>query len=77
MTRIALHGAAGRMGKSLVSVIAADSNASLSAALDHDAHPAQGQDVGTLAGLSSPLGVKVGPASTGAVDGSDVLIDFS
>jgi 4-hydroxy-tetrahydrodipicolinate reductase len=77
VTRIALHGAAGRMGRSLVTVIAADPAAELGAALDHDAHAAQGQDLGVLAGLPAPLGVTVAPATTGALGGSDVVIDFS
>jgi 4-hydroxy-tetrahydrodipicolinate reductase len=77
VTRIALHGAAGRMGRSLVTVIAADVSATLGAALDHAGHPAQGQDLGVLAGLPAPLGVRLQQAESGALDGSDVLIDFS
>lgn len=71
--RIAIHGAAGRMGRRLVAMIAADPALQLVAALDAPAHPQLGQDAGVLAGCGA-LGVPL----TAAIDGPvDVLIDFS
>ena len=70
---IAVHGAAGRMGRRVVAAVAADAETSLVAAIDHPDHPDGGTDAGTLAGVH-PAGVNVGadwPAT------ADAVIDFS
>jgi len=74
-TNIVIHGAAGRMGRRLVALIADDSAANLAAALDAEACPFLGQDAGELAGVGT-LGV---PIRVGLPDDqpSDVVIDFS
>jgi 4-hydroxy-tetrahydrodipicolinate reductase len=71
--RIAIHGAAGRMGRRLVALGAADPALKIVAAIDAPAHSQQGTDVGTLAGIA-PLGV---PLSGSLAAEVDVVIDFS
>jgi 4-hydroxy-tetrahydrodipicolinate reductase len=72
---LAITGAAGRMGKRLISLILEESprRFELVAALDAPNTPAIGQDAGTVAG-SAPCGVKISPALEAA---PKVLIDFS
>lgn len=71
--RIAIHGAAGRMGKRLVALASVDPQLKVVAAFDAAGHPQLGQDAGTLAGIA-PLGVPL--AATLDVP-ADVVIDFS
>ena len=71
--RLAIHGAAGRMGRRLVALGAADPQLTVVAALDSATHPLLGQDAGALAGIT-PLGVALGATLPEAVD---VVIDFS
>jgi 4-hydroxy-tetrahydrodipicolinate reductase len=71
--RIAIHGAAGRMGKRLVALGAADPALSIVAAIDAPGHPQLGADAGVLAGAGQ-LGV---PLSTTLPQDVDVVIDFS
>ena len=54
--RIAIHGAAGRMGSRLVALAAADEGLSLAAALESPRHPRLGEDAGIVAGTGE-LGV--------------------
>jgi len=72
--RIAIHGAAGRMGQRLVALAAADPQFTLVAAVDRPGHPKLGEDAGQLAGVGSlgvPLADSLGAAKI------DVVIDFS
>ncbi|HEY1064605.1 MAG TPA: 4-hydroxy-tetrahydrodipicolinate reductase [Pirellulales bacterium] len=71
--RTAIFGAAGRMGKRLVAIGAADPEIEIVAALEKAGHPAIGSDAGTLAGIA-PLGVAV---SSELPSVCDVVIDFS
>ena len=71
--KIAIHGAAGRMGQRVTAVASQDSRYQIVAALESADHPALGQDAGLIAGcgeLGVPLGV-VGESD------ADVVIDFS
>lgn len=74
MTRLAIHGAAGRMGRRLVALAAQDDALSPVAAIEHANHPDLGTDAGTLAGCGT-LGVDL----TDAISDTpcDALIDFS
>jgi 4-hydroxy-tetrahydrodipicolinate reductase len=72
-TRIAIHGAAGRMGQRLVALAAADQELTLVGAIDAPAHPRLGQDAGVIAGVG-PLGV---PLASALPSGADVVVDFS
>jgi len=71
--RIAIHGAAGRMGQRLVAMSAADPELKLVAALDAPKHPRAGEDAGVVAGVG-PLGV---PISASLDAPADVVVDFS
>lgn len=70
---LAIHGAAGRMGRRLVALAAEDPAVRVVAALEHAACPALGQDAGSLAGIK-PLGV---PLTSELKQAVDVVIDFS
>ncbi|NBC11542.1 MAG: 4-hydroxy-tetrahydrodipicolinate reductase [Planctomycetes bacterium] len=72
-TTIAIHGAAGRMGRRLVALAAADADLTLTAAADAPGHPDLGRDAGELAGAGK-LGV---PLTEALVDPPAVVIDFS
>lgn len=74
MTRLAIHGAAGRMGRRLIALGHDDPALTLAAAVDHAGHAEQGNDAGALAGTPE-LGVALSDALPNA--GSDVVIDFS
>lgn len=71
--RIAIHGAAGRMGRRLVALAAADTSLAIVAALEAPEHPRLGEDAGTVAGIG-PLGTPL--SSEWSVE-ADVVLDFS
>lgn len=76
MTRVAVVGAAGRMGRSLVTAVNEAEGLVLGAATERQESQSIGQDVGVLAGvghLDIPL---VSDLST-VVDNFDVVIDFT
>ena len=76
MTRIAITGAAGRMGRSLIEAVHNTDGLELTVALEHPDSTLLGSDAGDLAGLGR-LGVELG-ADLDAVSGEfDVLIDFT
>jgi len=71
--KIAIHGAAGRMGQRVTALASQDSRFEITAALESASHRALGTDAGLLAGIGEigvPLGV-VGESD------ADVVIDFS
>ncbi len=51
--RLAIHGAAGRMGKRLVALGSQDPGLQVMAAIEHAACPALGQDAGVTAGAAA------------------------
>src|SRR2546426_643213 len=72
--RVAIAGAAGRMGRTAVRAVAGAPDMILAAALGRER--GVGQDAGTVAG-TAPLGVKLTAELADALDGKpDVLIDF-
>jgi 4-hydroxy-tetrahydrodipicolinate reductase len=73
-TKIAIHGAAGRMGRSIANVLADDPNGELVAGVDRG--DAVGQDLGLLAGRGA-TGVLVSDDLVEAFRKADVVIDFS
>jgi 4-hydroxy-tetrahydrodipicolinate reductase len=76
MTRIAITGAAGRMGRSLIEACLNTDDLEVTVALEHPGSSLLGSDAGELAGVGR-LGVSVG-ADIAAVTGEfDVLIDFT
>jgi 4-hydroxy-tetrahydrodipicolinate reductase len=74
ITSIAIHGAAGRMGRRLVALGSADPQLKIVAAVDSPTHPELGRDAGLLAGIADlglPLRGSLGSSKPNAV------IDFS
>ena len=76
MTRIAVVGAGGRMGRSLIEAAREQDGIELTAAVDRAGGEAIGRDAGELAGIGR-LGVAVADELERVVDGFDVLIDFT
>ncbi|KJS09959.1 MAG: hypothetical protein VR73_00375 [Gammaproteobacteria bacterium BRH_c0] len=76
MIRIAVTGAAGRMGKTLVEAITNHSELQLAAAIERPDSSLVGADAGELAGLGRN-GVTVSGDLAAVIDDFDVLIDFS
>jgi 4-hydroxy-tetrahydrodipicolinate reductase len=74
-TRIAVIGAAGKMGRAIVRAIAEGQGSQLAAAIERAGSPALGSDAGTLAGIA-PLGVTL-QAQLPDRNVADVWIDFS
>jgi 4-hydroxy-tetrahydrodipicolinate reductase len=70
---VAIHGAAGRMGRRLVALAAADPELAVAAALESAGHPSLGEDAGLVAGVGS-IGV---PVSASLDADADAVIDFS
>jgi 4-hydroxy-tetrahydrodipicolinate reductase len=75
-TRVALHGATGRMGRAIAKICLESPGIELVGAAAHAGDAAQGFDIGVLCGLPH-AGVAVGPDVRGALLGADVAIDFS
>src|SRR6185369_15855702 len=67
-------GAAGRMGRTLVRLVAAEPRARLAAAVEAPGHAALGRDAGEVAAIE-PLGVPIG--STYAPTRDSVTLDFT
>lgn len=74
--RIAVTGAAGRMGRMLVSAIDGRDDCRLGAAVERAGSPAVGVEAGTLVGTEA-LGVTVGDDLAAALADVDVVIDFT
>lgn len=75
-TRVALHGATGRMGRAIAKICIESPDIELVGAAAHANDAAQGLDMGVLCGLPT-VGVAVGPDVRAALLGADVAIDFS
>ena len=73
--RIAVAGAAGRMGRTLIEAVRADPALSLAAALEQPGHAALGRDAAE--GLGNPSGLVIRDDVAAALAGADVLIDFT
>src|SRR5690606_3456357 len=76
MVRIAVTGAAGRMGKHLIEAIQQQEGATLAAALERPDSSFLGSDAGELAGVGK-IGVKIVGDIRSVQNDFDVLIDFS
>lgn len=77
MTRVSVHGVAGRMGRSLVKLLLEDKGSTLVSAIERSGHGALGQDAGVLAGLAEPIGVVVTSSIEAALERAEVVIDFT
>ena len=76
MTKVVVTGVAGRMGREIVRLVRAAEGLSLYGAVEQPG-PAVGLDAGTVAGLGSPVGLKVQAGLAEALAGADVVIDFT
>jgi len=76
MQRIAVMGAAGRMGKTLIEAVQLVDGAGLSAAIDRADSSLVGADVGELV-AQGKMGVNLAGDLTAVLDQFDVLIDFT
>lgn len=76
VTRIAVAGAAGRMGQALIQAVVANEGVALAAASESPQSQSLGADAGELAGVGR-LGLVVEPSLEPARDRFDVLIDFT
>ena len=76
MINIAVTGAAGRMGRSLINACQQSESCQLAAAIEHDGNPLVGGDVGDIVGIGA-LGVNLVDKLSDVADQFDVLIDFS
>ena len=74
--RLVVTGAAGRMGRMLIRLIAETDGVVLSGALEREGSSVLGADAGTLAGIE-PLGVPVTDDALAAFVATDGAIDFS
>jgi 4-hydroxy-tetrahydrodipicolinate reductase len=74
--RIAVTGAAGRMGRELIRVISTTSGCVLSGGTENRSSPHIGADLGILAGLPA-LGIAVTSSARDVVSRSDAIIDFT
>lgn len=76
MTRIAIVGVAGRMGRTLVNAVEQDADATLAAGIVAPGSSLAGTDIGELAGAGKK-GVTAVDSLAACVDDFDVLIDFT
>lgn len=76
MTRVAVTGAAGRMGRTLIQAIHESEDLSLGAAFEHADSPAVGADAGDVAGVGA-LGIIINGSLDQATVDFDVVIDFT
>ncbi len=76
MTRIAIMGAAGRMGKMLVQAAHANDSVTLGAAIVSPTSSLVGADAGELSGIGT-IGVALKPNIADAANDFDVLVDFT
>lgn len=76
MLNVALLGASGRMGRTIVPLLAEAADLRLSGALAAPGDAAVGQDAGVLAGIA-PLAVTISEDALVALDGAQVAIDFT
>ena len=76
MIRIAVTGAAGRMGAAIIAAIIRNPATELAGALEREDSPALGKDAGELAWIEK-TGVKVTSDTARALKKADAIIDFS
>lgn len=76
LTRIAIVGAAGRMGKTLLEACNAAEGVVVTVATEHPNSPLVDTDIGAVAGIGAN-GVLIAPSLDDAANDFDVLIDFT
>jgi len=76
MIRLAVAGAAGRMGKRILTLAMQDPAFLITGGLEHGDHPQLGKDLGAILG-TEPLGVLLSGDPEKTLKEADVLIDFT
>ena len=76
MIRVAVAGAAGRMGNALIQAVSLANDLSLGSAFEHNESPLLGRDAGEIAGIGN-AGVVLERVSSDKADCFDVIIDFT
>jgi 4-hydroxy-tetrahydrodipicolinate reductase len=76
MVRLAIAGAAGRMGRAIIKLAGETDEIRICEAFEHPDSPAVGTDAGSSAGIGE-IGVEIGSGFDSIGDGYDVLIDFT
>ncbi|MBI3312916.1 MAG: 4-hydroxy-tetrahydrodipicolinate reductase [Candidatus Omnitrophica bacterium] len=76
MIKLAMAGAAGRMGKTILNLASEDKAFKITGAFEHSASPALGQDIGVIVS-GEPLRVMVTKDLKKGLENADVLIDFT
>ncbi len=76
MIKVAITGAAGRMGKSLINACAQSHEISLGAAIEHPDSDSLNMDAGVVAGIGA-LDVEITDSLEDSIDKFDTLIDFT
>ncbi|MCF8469801.1 MAG: 4-hydroxy-tetrahydrodipicolinate reductase [Parvibaculum sp.] len=75
--KIAVTGAGGRMGATLIRLIAETGGLALAGGLEAEGSPNLGADLGRLAGLGEELGLKATADALTIIKDADALVDFS
>ncbi|MGB7543207.1 MAG: 4-hydroxy-tetrahydrodipicolinate reductase [Burkholderiales bacterium] len=73
--KLAIAGAGGRMGRTLIELVLGSGDLKLAAALDVPGSAVIGGDAGVL--VAAPCGVKVTADYAGGIAGADCLVDFT
>ncbi|MDK2847179.1 MAG: 4-hydroxy-tetrahydrodipicolinate reductase [Desulfuromonadales bacterium] len=76
MIKVAVNGAAGRMGGRLITAIKETEGLQLTGALEHVESPMLGEDAGTTAGCGA-LNVPISSDLDAVLQATDILIDFT
>ncbi len=76
MIKLALFGAAGRMGERIARLVSDGSRFLIKAAFEREAHDGISEDLGLFHGLQQ-MNVKMMPAHSSLPDNIDVILDFS
>ncbi|HEY4344060.1 MAG TPA: 4-hydroxy-tetrahydrodipicolinate reductase [Parvibaculum sp.] len=75
--KIAVTGAGGRMGRTLIRLIHETPGAAVAGGIEAKGSPHVGADLGVLAGLAQPLGIFASDDPLAVIKDVDALIDFS
>jgi len=76
MIKVAVTGAAGRMGGRIITLVTEAAGLEVAGAIEMAGHPRLGEDAGYVAGCGD-LGVKITDSLEQALENADVLIDFT
>jgi len=76
MIKVAVTGAAGRMGSRIIALLKEDEGLQLVGATEKEGHPAVGRDAGEVAGVG-PSGIPILQDLAQVIEGCDVVVDFT